>query len=175
MNDRRAAAQRAPAAGWGTDATAARTASVLALLLVLGCVLLPGVSAWAAPASLPADVPNIYDPEVQAGFTPVMVANLRDNPDFPMVLLVNTTGNGPEALLLGLDAHNGTNTWSLTGDPIILIVAFSGETVQQLYVDSGFAGQGTPSGTYARVDGANGSALPELLDAVSLAAAQTFI
>jgi hypothetical protein len=96
--------------------------------LLLGFVLVAAMPAWAAQPTLPAGVPNIYDPEVQAHFQPVEVGNLRENPDFPVVLLVNTTGEQPQALLLGLDARNGTDTWSLTTDPIIPIVVFSDET-----------------------------------------------
>jgi len=148
----------------------------LALVLVLGLVLLPVIPAWAARAVLPADVPNIYAPEVQAHFQPVMVANLRANPEFPLILLVNTAaGQKPDALLLGLDARNGKGTWSLTGDPIILIVAFSGDTVQGVYVDTGFAGHGAASGIYATVDEANSAALPDLLNAVPEVVAQTYI
>ncbi len=146
------------------------------VVLSAGLVLLPVIPAWAARAALPADVPNIYAPEVQAHFQPVMVANLRANPEFPLILLVNTAaGQKPDALLLGLDARNGKDTWSLTGDPIILIVAFSGETVQGMYVDAGFAGHGAASGIYATVDEANSAALPDLLNAVPEVMAQTYI
>lgn len=152
-----------------------RKISSCALVAALGVALVSGAPAWAARASLPADVPNIYDPEVRAGFVPVLVANLRDNPDFPLVLMVNTTGHQPEALLLGLDARNGTDTWSLTRDPIILVVAFADDAIQGVYVDIGFARHGAPSGAYGTVDEANVAALPDLLDAVPAAASQTKI
>jgi hypothetical protein len=144
--------------------------------LLVGLVLFAVVPAEAAPTTLPADVPNIYDSEVQAHFQPVGVTNLRDNPEFPVILLVNTTGQKPEALLLGLDARNGKDTWSLTADPIILIVTLSDvKTVQGLYVDTGFADQGTASGSYAAVDTANSAVLPDLLKAIPEAAPRTYL
>jgi hypothetical protein len=142
--------------------------------LLLGFVLVTAMPAWAAQPTLPAGVPNIYDPEVQAYFQPVEVGNLRENPDFPVVLLVNTTGEQPQALLLGLDARNGTDTWSLTTDPIILIMVFSDETsIQGSYVDTGFVEAGKASGDYAAVDAESLPALPDLLEEVAAPVART--
>jgi hypothetical protein len=142
--------------------------------LLLGFVLVTAMPAWAAQPTLPAGVPNIYDPEVQAHFQPVEVGNLRENPDFPVVLLVNTTGEQPQALLLGLDARNGTDTWSLTTDPIILIMVFSDETtIQGSYVDTGFVDAGKASGDYAAVDAESLPALPDLLKEVAAPVAGT--
>jgi len=144
--------------------------------LLMGFLVFAAVPAEAAPAALPAGVPNIYDAEVQTHFQPVRVTNLRDNPEFPVVLLVNTTGQQPEALLVGLDARNGKDTWSLTGDPIILIVALSDDkAIRGLFVDTGFADRGTASGTYAAVDEANASALPDLLKAIPEAPPRTYM
>ncbi len=89
---------------------------------------------------------------------------------------MNTTGEQPQALLLGLDARNGKATWSLTTDPIILIVVFSDETtIQAVYVDAGFAELGKASGNYAVVDEVNSPALPDLLRAVTAPETRTFI
>jgi hypothetical protein len=146
------------------------------LPLLVGFVLLTAMPVWASAAALPEGVPNIFDPSVQAHFQPVAMTNLQDNPDFPVVLLLNTTGQEPQTLLLGFDARNGKDTWSLTTDPIILIVVFADATrVQGVYVDTGFAGQGKASGTYAAVDKANGSALPDLLKAVAATGKQNKI
>ena len=143
---------------------------------MVGFFLLPAIPAWAGEPTLPADVPNIYDPEVRAHFQPVGVANLRGHPDFPVVLLLNIAGEQPQALLIGLDARNGKETWSLTTDPIILIVVFSDETmIQGLYVDTGFADLGKASGIYAAVDEVNSPALPDLLKAVTEAVTQRYI
>jgi hypothetical protein len=175
MNEQCTAHWFAPVGGCWGRLIGCRNVWSLPLALVLAVILLCGIPASAAAAVLPADVPNIYDPAVRARFAPVMVTNLQGNPDFPMVLLVNTTGEQPEALLVGLDARNGTDTWSLTGDPIILIVAFAQETIQRLYVDTGFAGQGAASGNYAAVDDVNSLALPDLLRHVTEGATRTYI
>jgi hypothetical protein len=144
--------------------------------LLMGFVLLAAVPAWAGASALPAGVPNIFDPAVQAHFQPVAVTTLQENPDLPAVLLVNTTGDEPRVLFLGFDARNGKDTWSLTTDPIILIVVFAdATTVQGVYVDIGFADRGKASGTYATVDAANASALPELLKAVPATGKQSKI
>ncbi len=104
------------------------------------------------------------------------VANLRGNRDFPVLLLVNATGKQPQALLLGLDARNGKETWSLATDPIILLVVFSDDTtIQAVYVDTGFADLGKASGNYAAVDEVNSPALPDLLRAVTAPETRTFI
>jgi hypothetical protein len=106
----------------------------------------------------------------------VGVANLLGNPDLPVVLLLNIAGEQPQALLIGLDARNGKETWSLATDPIILIVVFAdGTMIQGLYVDTGFADLGKASGIYAVVDEVNSPALPELLKAVTEAVTQRYI
>jgi len=134
---------------------------------LVGFVLVAAVPAWAGAPALPASVPNLLDPAVRANFQRVWVANLQGNPDFPVVALVNTTGEEPRVLLLGLDARNGTDTFSLTTDPIILVmVAARAITIQDAHVDIGFVNRGLASGTYAAVDPANASALLELLEAV---------
>ncbi|HSB70509.1 MAG TPA: hypothetical protein VLT62_14385 [Candidatus Methylomirabilis sp.] len=146
------------------------------LPLLLGVVFLTAGPAWAGQAGLPANVPNILDPDVRVNFQPVGVATLRGNPDFPVVLLVNTSGEEPQALLLGLDARNGKDTWSLTGDPIVLIVVFADQTtIEGLYVDTGFADQGKASGSYAVVDELNSPVLPDLLKAVTAPVMQTYL
>ena len=144
--------------------------------LLMGVVLLAAVPAWAGARALPAGVPDFYDTAVLAHFQPVAVASLRGNPDFPALLLVNTTGEQPSALLLGFDARNGKDTWSLTEDPLVLIVVVAGQaTIQGVYVDSGFAGRGQASGDYTVVDERSLPALLERLKPVSAAAKQTNI
>jgi hypothetical protein len=146
------------------------------LPLLVGFVLLAAIPAWAGEPALPAGVPNMSDPEVRAHFQEVGMGNLRGNPDFPVILVVNTTGEQPQGLLLGLDARNGKATWSLNTDPIILIVVFSDDTtIQGVYVDVGIAAEGKASGTYAAVNEANSPALPGLLKAVTEAATRTYI
>ncbi|HSB77690.1 MAG TPA: hypothetical protein VLM91_02790 [Candidatus Methylomirabilis sp.] len=142
---------------------------IVILPLLLSCILVAATPAGSRAAALPAGVPNIYDPDVLAHFQPAAVGNLRDNPDFPVLLLLNTIGEQPPALLLGLDARNGTDVWSLTTDPIILIMLLSDRTtIQGVYVDAGFVELGKASGNYAAVGGESLPALLDLLPAVSL-------
>jgi len=145
--------------------------------LAVGVLLLAASATWAGPPVLPAGVPNIFDPAVQLHFVPVETWGLRGNPEFPMVLFVNTAGEQPRALLLGVDARNGTDTWSLTADPIILIGVFveNEMTLQRLYVDTGFLGGGTASGHYSALEQQNSAALLDLLKAVTAAAPRTGI
>lgn len=146
------------------------------LPLLVGLALLVSRPAWAGQPALPAGVPNLYDAEVRAHFQPVAMVNLRGNPDFPTVLVVNTSGEQPSALLLGLDARNGQDTWSLTADPLILIVVFADEaTIQGVYVDTGFAALGRASGTYTAVGPGNSPPLLDLLNAVTAPGTRTDI
>ena len=148
----------------------------LILLVAFLSVVFPWLPAWAAQPTLPAGVPNIFDPEVQANYQVIGVANLRGNPDFPAVLLLSTEEGKPEAILLGLDARNGEEVWSLKSDPIILIVVLTEPaTIQGLYVDSGFADQGKASGSFTAVDKEDSPALPDLLKAVIEGASRTLI
>ncbi|HTX54618.1 MAG TPA: hypothetical protein VMD08_14510 [Candidatus Baltobacteraceae bacterium] len=153
--------------GWDTGRRRPSPLTVW-LPLLAGIAFLAASPAMAASSTLQATIPNFADPGVQAHYQAVEVGALSGNPDFPAVLLVNTTGDQPQVLLLGLDARNGKDTWSLTEDPIILIMVFTdGATLQVMYVDVGFADQGKASGTFAAVDPANGATLPELLKAVA--------
>ncbi len=146
------------------------------LPVLVGFVLLAGMPAWAGQPTLPAGVPNLYNPEVRAHFQPVVVGNLGGNRDFPLVLLVNLIGGEPQALLIGLDARNGKDTWSFTTDPIVLIVVFADQTtIQSMYVDTGLADQGKVSGSYTTVNKGDPSALPDLLKAVTAAGTQIAI
>jgi hypothetical protein len=152
----------------GTPRWVASSRRIGWLPVVVGAVLLTANTVCAAQPVLPPGVPNIYDPDVRAQFVPVAVWGLRGNPDFPMVLLVSTAGQSPPALLLGVDARNGKDTWSLVDDPIILIGVFGDEmTVQALYVDTGFVGRGTPSGRYVMMEEANSPRPPDALRTIT--------
>jgi hypothetical protein len=132
--------------------------------------------AWAGQAALPAGVPDMSDPKVQARFQEVGMGNLRGNPDFPMLLLLNTAGDQSQAFLFVVDARNGKATWSLTTDPIILIVGFSDQkAIQAVYVDAGFIALGKASGNYAAVDTRNVAALAALFELLTAAARRTHI
>ena len=137
------------------------------LPLLVGCVLLVASPAWAGAPALPAGVPNIFDPAVRAQFQAVGTANLQNNPDLPVLLFVKITGDEPQVLLLGFDARNEKDTWSLTTDPIILIGVFTDATTSRdVFLDTGFVDGGKASGTFAAMDPANASTLAELLKAV---------
>ncbi len=169
-----AAAGRLAASGATRRSPAIRPINWLPLLV--GFVLLVTVPAWAGKEVLPAGVPNIFDSQVQEQFQPVGVANLGGNSDFPAVLLANLTDEQPQAILVGLDARNGKDTWSLTDDPIILIVVFSDPaTIKALYLDSGIVKQGKESGEYTELDGVDAGKLPDLLKVVTDSLAQTYM
>lgn len=144
--------------------------------LMLFLVILASIPAWAGQPLLPSGVPNVFDPEVRARFQPVGVANLRGNSDFPVLILQNTAGGQPQVMLLGLDARNGKETWSLASDPIILIVLFADpETILGAYVDAGFAELGKPSGQFMTLADPTSPGLSDLLRSISLAAARTYM
>ncbi len=133
--------------------------------LMLFLVILASIPAWAGQPLLPSGVPNVFDPEVRARFQPVGVANLQ-----------NTAGGQPQVMLLGLDARNGKDTWSLASDPIILIVLFADpETILGAYVDAGFAELGKPSGQFMTLADPTSPGLSDLLRSISLAAARTYM
>jgi len=145
--------------------------SILVVLLAVA-----SAPAWADQAALPEGVPNIFDAEVRAHFEPVAVINLRGNPDFPMLLLVNKAGEQPQAMAVGLDARNGKDTWSLASDPIILIVLFSDpSTISAVHVDAGFSEQGKPSGTYMAVDNPGSLTLPDVFKTIVAAPVRTYM
>ena len=144
--------------------------------VVLASLLLVAGPVWAeGKPTLPGGVPNLFDPAVRAQYQPTLVGNLLANPDLPLVMLINTTGTHPEAVVVALDARNGTDTWSLRTDPIVLIALFADPaTLTDLYFDSGFLEQGTPSGSFQNVPDPL-QKLPDLLHALSAIPARTFL
>jgi len=141
------------------------------LPLLAGFVLWAAVPAGAGAPALPAGVPDIYNPAVRAHYQAVEMGAVGGNPDFPMIALTNTDGDRPQALLLGFDARNGKDTWTLSEDRIIFVIfiAVSADGVmhQTMYVDVGFADQGKASGTLTAVDPPDAATLLELLKAVA--------
>ena len=144
--------------------------------VVLACLLLVAGPVWAeGKPTLPGGVPNLFDPAVRAHYQPTLVGNLLANPDLPLVMLINTTGTQPEAVVVALDARNGTDTWSLRTDPIVLIALFADPaTMTDLYFDRGFLEQGTSSGSFQSVPEPL-KTLPDLLHALSAIPARTFL
>ena len=147
-------------------------------LLALPFLLAVSGLAWAdgVALTLPDGVPDLHDPQVLAKYVPVQVGIIGGNPDLPMVMLVSQAEEGPEAVLVGLDARNGKSTWSLLSDPIVLIALFENPTtITQLDVDPGFLSQGEPSGSFERVPDPRLETLPDLLRSIALVPARTFL
>lgn len=136
--------------------------------LVAGLILVLGGFALASAKNLPTDVPNFLDPGVLAGWRSYQVGNLAGNPDLPLVMFLNTAGRGPAAVMMALDARNGTDRFSLASDPAVVIALFSDpKTMTGLYYDEGFVSKGQPSGSYAKVRHPDGASLPNLLESVA--------
>lgn len=146
-------------------------------LVVLAFILLTTGSVWAdGKPTLPKSVPDLSNPEVRAQYQPIQVGNAQENPDLPLLMLVNINGENPKALLVGLDARNGKTTWSLSTDPIVLIVLFADpSTITELYLDAGFTRQGAPSGSYQSVPDPRIEMLPDLLRAFSDVPSRTYM
>jgi hypothetical protein len=162
--------------GWNTAGRTPRRSTGW-VPLVMGLALLAASPAAAAAPTLPTAIPNFHDPAVRAHYHAVEIGPLGGNPDFPMLLLMNTDGARPHGLLLGLDARNGKDTWSFAEDPVIFIAFVAAHAdeamVEAMYVDVGFVDEGKASGTFATVDPADSAILPELLKAVAPAAQPT--
>ena len=121
------------------------------LLLVLVGTAVLSLNAWAESAELirPVGIPDLTDPEVQARFSALDVGRLDRDPDFPALLLKSITGEAPRFLVVVLDARNGKRTWSLQEDPAVFFLLMKdAETIQEAFLDEGFAAGGTPTGTF---------------------------
>lgn len=121
------------------------------MLIVVVVAALLYLSAGQASGEMtrPAGVPDLLDPAVQTQFVALSVAHLNGDPDFPALFLGNTTREFPQFLLVILDARNGKETWSLREDAAIFFLLLADpETIQQAFLDEGFAATGTPSGTF---------------------------
>ncbi len=146
---------------------------VLALsLFATACASMP--AALAVKSGFPAGVPDLLDPSVQSHFVSLKIGNIADNPDFPEVLLLNESGEQPRALLVGLDARNGTDRWSMEKDPVILIMVLADKmAVERSYIDTGFVDHGKPSGAFAAIDRDSLPALADIFMGIVEAAKQT--
>lgn len=96
---------------------------------------------------LPDGVPELLNPRIRASWHAYVLGNLEGDPDFPIIVYLNVPDGAPAAVMMAIDARNGTSTWSLASDPVILIAVFAGpQTLTRLYYDQGFADDGRPSG-----------------------------
>ncbi len=120
------------------------------IVLLVVCSVLSLLSAQArTEAAPPSGVPDLTDPAVLAKFAPVGLSRLGDDPDFPVLLLANLGEGVPQFLLVILDARNGKKTWSLREDAAVFYLLFVDRTtIQQAFLDEGFAGGGQPSGKF---------------------------
>ena len=119
---------------------------------------------------LPDGIPNLADPQVGAGWQGYQVGSLNNDPDLPLLMFVNTSGNQPAAMMFGVDARNGKETFSLASDPVILVALFSDpQTVTRIYYDQGFSGNGHPSGQFAQIANPDQKSLPDLLATIAKA------
>lgn len=134
----------------------------LALSLVLRVALaLPAVVQ--AAGRLPDGVPDLLDPRAVGSWQPHVLGNVKGDPDFPLVVYLNKSGNGPAAVMMVIDARNGTSRWSLASDPVIGIAVFAdSQTLTRLYYDQGFAEDGRASGQYGKITGPDSAALSAL-------------
>ncbi len=134
-----------------------------------------GPAARLGPGRTRRVAPRRGDAQVSRRFGLTRLGGLQGNPDFPLLLLVHRATTPPGAVLVALDARNGTDIWSLGTDPVVVIALFADPmTLTALYVDRGFVAQGLPSGRFQRL--ANPRAmLPDLLHVVSALPTRVFL
>jgi hypothetical protein len=140
-----------------------RIALALITALLLSSVLaLPAVVQ--AEGRLPDGVPDLLNPRIRASWQSNLLGNLEGDPDFPVVVCLNVSDGAPAAVMMAIDARNGTSAWSLASDPVILIAVFAGpQTLTRPYYDQGFTDDGRPSGQYAKITRPDSAALSALL------------
>jgi hypothetical protein len=157
---RSAQKRRLAAATWPERAVAIAVFGSIALTILF----IAGLASAQAQSRFPDGVPDVLSPRSPAEWRAVQVGNVDGNPDFPVIVFVNTTGAQPAAVMMALDAQNGTDRWSLASDPVVLIALFADpNTITRLYFDTAFGQTGRPSGQYAEVDQPNLEGLTTLL------------
>ena len=120
---------------------------VLALFVLASLVAAPLPLQAGAPR--PAGVPDLTDPTVLAQFIPLGQGGLNRDPDFPVLLFANAGEGFPQFVLVVVHARNGRETWSLSRDPAVFYLLWSdATTVQEVFLDRGFAESGMPSGRF---------------------------
>jgi hypothetical protein len=117
------------------------TLTVILALAVLS--LLPAAAATIPGAGLPEPIQHQLFPVT--GAIVVLQETALDNPDLPLLILL--VADPPTPVLVVIDARNGTDTWSLETDPIIVIA-----TQDETWVDTGFLTRGIAGGTFQPVE-----------------------
>jgi hypothetical protein len=121
----------------------------ISITLVVVLSVAVGVAEVAAGGLRKDQVPNLRDAEIQAQFVALSVSRLDGDPDFPALFLGNVTEVPPQYLVVIVDARNGEETWSLQEDAaIFLLILADRGTIEQAFLDEGFATTGTPSGSF---------------------------
>ncbi len=116
---------------------------------LIAATLLAAAPQSQAAGPQPAGVPNLTDPAVQDAYRPMALSRLNEDPDFPMLLLAGLAEGSPQFLLVVYDARNGKDTWSFREDAAVFYALFSDpHTIEQAFLDEGFARDGAPSGTF---------------------------
>lgn len=121
----------------------------IALKFLVVAALLTSAPPARAEGASPPGVPDLTDPARQEEYRPLALSQLNEDPDFPMLLLARLVEGSPPFLLVIYDARNGKDTWSLREDAAVFYALFADlSTVQQAFLDEGFAGKGKPSGQF---------------------------
>jgi len=120
------------------------------LLVVVAVVGMFAPISMATAESGPSEgVPDLPDPASLSAFVPVGVGRVADDPDFPFLLLANQAEGLPQFILVILDRQNGKETWSGRKDaPVFLVLFADPSTIQQPFLDDGFAEIGKASGRF---------------------------
>jgi hypothetical protein len=120
-----------------------------------------------ASARLPEGVPNLLAPEARFEWHAVHVGDVHGDADLPVLLVTNTRGHEPAAMLIGLDARNGTEAYALESDPVIFVALLADpETITTLYYDTGFAAAQQPSGQFRRIAHPAPGELPDFVRSI---------
>jgi hypothetical protein len=120
-----------------------------------------------ASARLPEGVPDLLAPQAAFEWHAVHVGDVHGDADLPVLLVTNTRGHEPAAMLIGLDARNGTEAYALESDPVIFVALLADpQTITTLYYDTGFAAAEQPSGQFRRIAHPAPGELPDFVRSI---------
>ena len=123
----------------------------IAHLILLLTILLIVPRGGYAEGRLPEGMANLPAAQAVPEWKGVLVGNIRDDGDLPVLLMVDPQGQAP-AILIGLDARNGTEEYSLLTDPALFVAVLTDVgSIATLYYDVGYAVRGTPSGEFREI------------------------
>ncbi len=88
-------------------------------------------------------------PSIHGHFTPIDQGTLNGDPNFPVIVLRNTTDTFPRVMMVVVDARQENDTWSLARDPAVFVLMMGDDPAnQQAFLDRGFADGATPTGEF---------------------------